>query len=91
MKFMTYWSIRPGCMKEAAGRFLSGQATPPQGVTVLGRFHKVDCSGGWTLSESEDPAAQYAYAAAWSDVLEIHMHPVVEDAVAGPALAKRFG
>jgi hypothetical protein len=33
----------------------------------------------------------HAFALEWSDVLEMHTHPVVEDAEAGPALAKRYG
>lgn len=91
MKFMSTYSIRPGCMPEAAKRFLAGQATPPAGMKLLGRWHKTDGSGGFTLSEADDPVKIYEFAASWGDVLEVHASVVIEDADAGPALAKVFG
>ena len=91
MKYMTTWSVRPGTTQEAATRFLSGKAEPPPGVKLLGRWHNTDLSGGFSLVEIDDPTAGYAEAVQWSDVLELHTHPVIEDAQAGPALAKRYG
>jgi len=38
MKFMSTWSVRPGCIEDAATRFLSGKAEPPKGVKILGRW-----------------------------------------------------
>ena len=91
MKVMSTYSIRPGCVPEAAQRFLSGKATPPAGVKILGRWHKTDASGGYTLFETDDPAALYAFAAAWTDVLDNHSTTVIEDAEAGQALAAIYG
>jgi len=90
MKFMSTWAVRPGATKEAVARFLAGQAAPPTGVELLGRWHKADLSGGFSLTESDSPAAIYESAATWVDVLEIHGGGVVEDAEAGPILAKVF-
>ncbi len=86
MKYITYWSVRPGSMKEAARRFLAGEGQPPAGLKLLGRWHKADCSGGWTLTETNDPKTLYENAAFWSDVLEVYTHPVIEDDAAGPVL-----
>ncbi len=91
MKILSTFAIRPGCVPEAAKRFLAGKATPLPGVKILGRWHKADCSGGFTLSETENPALLYEFAASWTDVLEIHSHVVIEDTEAGAALAKVFG
>jgi hypothetical protein len=77
-------------MQEAVDRFLAGQATPIAGITLLGRWHKVDLSGGVSLSESDNPKALYEFAAMWADVLEVHSSVVVEDAEAGPIMAKIF-
>ena len=90
MKFLSTWSIRPGCVQEAVDRFLAGQAQPIEGVKLLGRWHKVDGSGGFSLSESDNPKALYEFATMWTDVLEIHSSLVVEDADAGPIMAKVF-
>ena len=90
MKFMSTWKVLPGTLKETVDRFLGGQGQPPQGVTLLGRWHNIDCSGGFVLFESDHLAALYESAAVWADVLEIHNVAVIEDAEAGAALAKVF-
>ncbi|HZZ39940.1 MAG TPA: DUF3303 family protein [Acidobacteriaceae bacterium] len=91
MKVMSTYAIRPGCVPEAAQRFLGGKATPPTGVKILGRWHKADASGGFTLFETDDPAKLYEFAASWTDVLENHSTVVIEDAEAGAALGKIYG
>lgn len=91
MKVLSTWTLRSGAVKEAASRFLAGQAATPPGATLLGRWHKADGTGGFTLTETNDPTALYVAAIPWADVLEIHAHIVIEDAEAGPILAKTFG
>jgi hypothetical protein len=91
MKTILTWSVRPGAVKEAVSRFLAGQAAPEPGVKMLGRWHKVDMSGGVALYESDNPVALYTGAARWADVLELHSSIVIEDAEAGPVMAQVFG
>ncbi len=92
MQFMNVWKIRPGCMEAAAKRFLeTGGAPMPEGVKLLGRWHAADLSCGYSLSETDDPAAAYRLSVTWGDVLEMETHPVVGDETAGAALAARFG
>jgi hypothetical protein len=90
MKFLSTWSIRPGCLREAVDRFLAGQAQPLDGVKLLGRWHKSDISGGFSLSETDNPSALYEFAAMWVDMLEIQTAVVIEDAEAAPIMAKLF-
>jgi hypothetical protein len=91
MKFVSSYAIRPGSTSEAAKRFLEGKATPPAGLKLLGRWHKTDGSGGYSLFECESPAAMYEFAVQWSDVLEINSSAVIEDGEAGPVLARTYG
>ena len=91
MKTMVTWSAKPGCLREAVARFLAGKANAPEGVTILGRWHSVDMSMGFTLYEYSDPARLYAAAATFADVLDLKNYIVVEDAVVGPVLASTFG
>jgi hypothetical protein len=91
MKFLSTYNARPGCLPEVMKRFLSGQAQPMEGITLLGRWHKTDMSGGFSLSETDDPALLYEFALKWADVLEIHSSLVIEDAQAAPVIAKVFG
>lgn len=89
MKFMTTWALSPGAVRAAAEQFIAG-VDQPEGVTLLGRWHTVDCSGGFSLYESNNPAGLHLNAARWADLLEITTVPVIEDAEAGPNLAATF-
>ena len=91
MKFMSTWSLLPGSVKTAAQQFLAGGGGEPEGVTVLGRWHNVDCSGGFSLYETSDPAALHLGSLKWADLLELTTVPVIEDGEAGPNLAAVFG
>jgi hypothetical protein len=91
MRIMFTWTFKPGGLREAAERFLAGQGAPPEGTTLLGRWHSSDMSGGFALYESDDPVALYGGAANWAEVIDIRHVPVVDDAEAGPVLAKAFG
>ena len=91
MKFMTTWALLPGSVKTAAEAFLAGDAKPPEGVTLLGRWHNVDSSGGFSLYETDNPAALHLGSLKWADLLELNTVVVIEDADAAPNLVKVFG
>jgi len=90
MKFMTTWALPGENIANAAARFLSGEAPPPAGVKILGRWHNADLSGGFSLVECDDAVAAYTDAAQWADLLELNTVPVLDDAEVGPVLAARF-
>jgi hypothetical protein len=90
MKFITTWTLLPGSVKDAAEKFLAGEAAPTPGVTLLGRWHNVDCSGGFSLYETDNPAALHLGASQWADLLELNTVAVIEDAEAGTNLASTF-
>jgi hypothetical protein len=90
MKFMSTWSLIPGSVKAAAEQFLAGGAAPDEGLKLLGRWHNVDCSGGYTLYETDDPATLHLGALKWVDLIEINIVPVIEDAEAGQNLVAVF-
>lgn len=87
MKTMVTWSLRPGGLTEAARRFVSGEAGPQVGLTLLGRWHSVDMSIGFSLFEGDNPVAQYASAAKWADIMDFKTYIVIEDGEAGPIIA----
>ncbi|HEX4322021.1 MAG TPA: DUF3303 family protein [Acidobacteriaceae bacterium] len=91
MKVMSTWTFKDGVIAEAAKRFLAGEAAPQPGVTLLGRWHSVDLSTGFSLYETSDPAALYNGAVKWADLLNFETFLVVEDTEVGPALAKIYG
>ena len=90
MKFMSAWTLLPGSVRTAAEQFLAGGGGEPEGVKLLGRWHNVDCSGGFSLYESNNPAALHLGSAKWADLLELNTVAVIEDGEAGPNLAAVF-
>jgi hypothetical protein len=90
MKFMSTWALLPGSVRSAAEQFLAGGGQEAEGVKLLGRWHNADCSGGFTLYESNNAAALHLGAAKWADLLEITTVAVIEDSEAGPNLASVF-
>jgi hypothetical protein len=81
MRFMLAFTLGQGADRDdAMSRFRETGGQPPQGVTLLGRWTAADLSGGFVLLESEDAQALTQFALAWSDLLELSIVPVVEDA-----------
>lgn len=82
MKFMLTFSLKPDTKTrdEAISRFRKTGGQPPRGATLLGRWTRADFSGGFDLLESEDIQALTEFALMWSDVMELTIIPVLEDA-----------
>jgi hypothetical protein len=90
MKYITTWAALPGATAECVEKFLDGEAAPEPDVKVLGRWHKADASGGFSLSETDNPKSIYTSAIKWADLMEIHFDIVIDEADAGPILAAAF-
>jgi hypothetical protein len=79
MTFMVTYKISPAHRNAAQQRFKHGGGLPPEGVKMIGRRHKADGSGGFTLCESDDPVALAKWTQEWSDLLEFETSPVLDD------------
>lgn len=90
MKFLTSWAVLPGAMHEAVEKFLATGAPAQEGVTMLGRWHRTDGSGGFALFETDRPEQLYRGAMQWADIIEFESHTVIEDAQVAPILADMF-
>jgi hypothetical protein len=82
MKFMLTFTFKPETKgrDEAIARFKKTGGQPPKGVKLLGRWTAADFSGGFDLLESNDVKALTEFALMWSDVMELKLVPVAEDA-----------
>ena len=92
MKFMLTFTIKSETegRDQAIARFKKTGGQPPKGVKLLGRWTAADFSGGFDLIESEDAKALTEFALMWSDLMQLRIVPVVEDAELSEAL-KRAG
>ena len=87
MKYMTAWTIRPENMKAAIKRFME-ENPQTQGIKIISRMHVLGTGKGFTLWESDDPLAASREGMLWSDLIDLKVYPVVDDATIAKALTK---
>ena len=87
MKYMTAWTIHPENMKATIKRFMEDNPQTP-GVKIISRMHVLGTGMGFTLWESDDPLAAAKEGLLWSDLIELKVYPVVDDATVAKALSK---
>lgn len=88
MKYIVTYEIRPAGRDAAIARFKATGGPTPPGATMLGRWTRADFSGGYALVESDDIKAVLQFALTWSDLIEIGVEPVVEDAELSDVLGR---
>ena len=90
MKFMLTFSLKPELKgrDEAISRFKKTGGQPPAGVKLLGRWTRADFSGGFDLMETDDAKPLMEFALMWSDVMELEIVPVLEDADVSEVLGR---
>jgi Domain of unknown function (DUF3303) len=84
--FMVMYKISPANRNAAQQRFRESGGLPPAGVKMIGRRHKCDGSGGFTLCECDDPVALAKWTQEWSDLIEFETFPVLNDEQIGIVL-----
>ncbi len=91
MKFMLTFSLKPEtkARDEAIGRFKATGGRSPKGAKLLGRWTAADFSGGFDLLESDDVGALTEFSLMWSDLMDLSIVPVLEDAALGEVLNRR--
>ena len=88
MKFMmTFdWTPDTKARAEAIARFRRTGGLPPKGAKLVGRWTRADFSGGYDLIESDDAQAMAEFALMWSDLMQLTIVPVLEDAALSEVL-----
>lgn len=90
MKYLLQWSLPQSTFRDSVKRFLKTGGQPPEGVTLVGRWHGMN-GKGCAVIESDDSKALFAYFAEWAEVIPIEATPLVEDAEAGDVLGRLYG
>lgn len=90
MKFMMTFNWVPDAQTRAEGleRFRQAAGQPPQGVTLVGRWTRADLSGGYDMLETDDPKKLAEFAYRWSDLMDLEITPILDDAEFSEALKR---
>ena len=87
MFFISHWRVHAGTRNADIERFAKTGGQPPQGVTMLRRWHEVANGTGFAVSEANDASAIARWALEWTDVMEMDVHPALNDEQLGAVLA----
>jgi hypothetical protein len=63
---------------------------PPEGATLVSRYHNVDGTGGFAIVESSDAGALADYALDWNGMIEINITPLMDDETISKVLGAKF-
>ena len=86
MKYVTVWTIPTDNFAATVKRFK--EADPKfQNVRIIARLHEMGTGRGFTFWEADDPVEAARYTLAWADLIDLEVHPVVDDATIAKALA----
>ena len=90
MKFMMtfHWAPDTQQRAEAIARFQQTGGLPPDGVRLVGRWTRADLGAGFDLLETDDRSKLTEFAYQWSDVMELDIVPVLDDAELSEVLAR---
>ncbi len=86
MKYMITFPLAMDTFKERGTRFLETGGNPPDGVTMLGRWHALGGNEAFVLAETDDPKGIYRWLSQWADLIEFDVVPVIEDEAAAGIL-----
>jgi len=80
MQFHISYTIGIEQRAAAESRFKETGALPPDGVTLLGRWHDVAGRRGFMVVESSDMTKVAGYMRGWNDLITFAIVPVISDA-----------
>jgi hypothetical protein len=78
MFFIGHWRISSGNRNAVIERFARTGGQPPEGVKLL---------TGVSISEADDASAIARWVLEWSDLMDMEVHPALNDEQLGAVLA----
>lgn len=79
MQFLLSWDIAEDNRDAAVARFVETGALPPEGVTMLHRWHLAEGREGFAIAEADDAVAIGKWTNQWTDLLTFRIVPIVDD------------
>ena len=88
MLFLARWQIESAMRQRVLERFVETGGEVPPGVTIVGRWHRLDGNGGFMIVEARNMHPLTEFALLWNDLLFVEITPVVTDAELNTILRK---
>jgi len=86
MIFMVRYEIDQAHRKAAIERFLATGGLPPEGATLLHRWHSADGAYGVAIIETDDVQTVAKLSVDWNDLISIDARPALDDEGMGAVL-----
>ncbi len=89
MLFKLAWTHTPEARNTTIKRFMNTGGMPPDGIEMHARYHNVDGRGGFAICETDDVKALHNWALDWTDLIEMQIDAIMDDATIGSVLGER--
>ena len=86
MLFKFAWQHSTTARDTMIKKFMETGDMPPEGVTMLSRYHNIDGSGGFAVAETESSAALADWALDWNRLIDVTITPILDDETIGGVL-----
>ena len=90
MLFQFAWTHSPTARDATIKKFMETGGMPPEGVTMLSRYHNIDGTGGFAVVESDSAAALADWALEWNGMITINITQLMDDETIGGVLGNKF-
>ena len=91
MLFKLAWTHTPEARDTTVKQFMATGGMPPEGVSMLSRYHNLDGTGGFAILDTTDSAALADYALDWNGLIKIEITAIMDDENISSVLPKHFG
>lgn len=79
MIFHIAFDYLPDSRADVHERFKQTGAPPPEGVTMVGRWHAAEGNRGWLIAETDDADGIARWLQEWTDLVSFEVTPVLTD------------
>ncbi|MEC8694618.1 MAG: DUF3303 family protein [Pseudomonadota bacterium] len=88
MLFKPAWTQTPEARDTMIKQFIATGAMPPEGVSMVSRYHILNGTGGSAILDTTDSAALADYALDWNGLIKIEFTAIMDDETISPVLPK---
>ena len=85
------WTHTPEARDTTVKKVMATGGMPPEGVSMLSRYHNLDGTGGFAILDTTDSAALADYALDWNGLIKIEITAIMDDETISSVLPKHFG